>query len=112
MSGLEHLELSYLDTYLSHEILRLALLPCLTTLSFGNFSAVGRQLDNQEVLHLKLLELLCCAHPSGTLLLQQGDEGNWDFEAVQEMTPRDEVRIEALLKTPSDVYAERQGIVI
>jgi len=43
-----------------------------------------------------MLELLCCAHPSGIPLLQQGDEGNWDFEAVQDMTPRDEVRIEAL----------------
>ncbi len=54
---------------------------------------------------LKLLELLCCAHLSGTPLLQQGDEGNWDFEAVLEITLSDQVRFEALLKTLSDVYA-------
>lgn len=112
MSGLEHVELSYLDTFLSHEILRLALLPCLTTLSFGNLLAVGRQLDNQEVLHLKMLELLCCAHPSGIPLLQQGDEGNWDFEAVQDMTPRDEVGIVALLEKLSDMYAQQQAGIV
>ncbi len=107
MSGLEHLELRYLDTYLSQEILMLALLPCLTSLSFGNFSAIGRRLDNEEVLNLKRLELFCCAHPSRTPLLQQGDEGNWDFEAVSMhyLTSRDKAKIEALLTMLSDLYA-------
>jgi len=114
MSGLEHLELNYLDTYLSQDVLSLALLLHLTTLSFGNHSAIGRRLDNEEVLHLKLLELLCCAQPSGTPLLQQGDEGNWDFEAVpvQYMTSRDKVRIETLLKSLSDLCAEQQGGIV
>ncbi len=108
MSGLEHLELRYLDTYLSQEILMLALLPRLTTLSFGNFSAIGRRLDNEEVLNLKRLEVFCWAHPSGTPLLQQGDEGDWDFEAVsvQYLEARDKVKFETLLKRLSDLYAE------
>ncbi|KAL0046295.1 hypothetical protein WJX82_008422 [Trebouxia sp. C0006] len=108
MSGLEHLELRYLDTYLSQEILMLALLPRLTTLSFGNFSAIGRRLDNEEVLNLKRLEVFCWAHPSGTPLLQQGDEGDWDFEAasVQYLEARDKVKLETLLKRLSDLYAE------
>ena len=105
MSGLEILEVRYLDTYLSHEILMLGLLPHLTTLSFDNFSAIGRQLDNEEVLNLKRLELFCCAHPSRTPLLQQGDEGDRDFEAVsvQYLDSRDKVKIEALLVL-SDLY--------
>ncbi len=48
MSGLEHLELKCLDTYLSQDTLGLALLPPLTTVSFGDFSAVERQLDDVE----------------------------------------------------------------
>jgi len=110
MSGLEHLELNYLDTYLSQDILSLALLPRLTTLRFGNFSAIGRRLDNVEVMNLRRLELFCCAHFSGIPLLQQGDEGNWDFEATppQYMTPRDRVRVEALLKILSEVFAVQQ----
>ncbi len=107
MSGLEHLELRCLDTYLSQEILMLALRPRLTTLSFGNFSAIGRRLDNEEVFNLKRLELFCCAHPSRTPLLLQGDVGNWDFEAVsvQYLTSRDKVKIEALFEILSGLYA-------
>ena len=110
MSGLEHLELNCLDTHLSQDILGLALLPRLTTLSFGDFSAVGRQLDNVEVMNLRRLELFCCAHPSGVSLLQQGDEGNWDFEAVppQYMTPIDRMRVEALVGLLSEEFALQQ----
>ena len=107
MSGLEHLELNCMDTDLSQDILSLAFLPHLTTLSFGKVSAIGRQRDNEEVLNLKRLELLCCAHPSGIPLLQQGDEGNWDFEAVplQYMASSDRERIEALVDTLSNLLA-------
>ena len=71
LSGLEHLELNHLDTYLSQDVLSLAFLdlPRLMTLSFGNFCEIGRQLDNVEVLNLRQLELFCCAHPSGIPLL-------------------------------------------
>ncbi len=79
----------------------------MTTLSFGDFSAVGRQLDNVEVMRL---ELFCCAHPSGVPLLQQGDEGSWDFEAVppQYMTPIDRMRVEVLAQVLSDMVALQQ----
>ena len=107
MSGLQHLELNYLDTYLSRDILSLACLPHLTSLNFGKFSAVGRQLDNEEVLNLKRLEMLCCAHAPGIPLSRQGDEGNWDFEAVplQYMASSDRERVEALLDTLSNLLA-------
>ena len=107
---MEHLELNCLDTHLSQDILGLALLPPLTTLSFGDFSAVGRQLDNVEVMNLRRLELFCCAHPSRVSLLQQGDEGNWDFEAVppQYMTPIDRMRVEALVGLLSEDFALQQ----
>jgi len=107
MSGLEHLELNCLDTYLSQDVLGLALLPRLTTLSFGDFDALERQLDYVEVVNLRWLELFCCAHPSGTPLLQQGGEGNWDFEP-QHMTPRDRGRVKALMGILSDVFALQQ----
>ncbi len=82
----------------------------MTTLSCGDFSAVGRQLDDVEVMNLRRLELFCCAHPSGVPLLQQGDEGNWDFKAVppQYMTPTDRMRVEALAQVLSDVIALQQ----
>jgi len=56
---------------------------------------------------LKRLELFCCAHPSRTPLLLQGDVGNWDFEAVsvQYLTSRDKVKIEALFEILSGLYA-------
>ncbi|DBA68837.1 TPA: hypothetical protein ACH3X2_013324 [Trebouxia sp. C0005] len=108
LSGLENLELLFLDTYLSQDILHLAFLPHLRSLRFGKICAVGRQLDNEEILNLKRLELLCCAHSSGVPLLQQGDEDNWDFEAVplQYMASRDRVRVEALMNTLSKLLAD------